>query len=108
MERAKLLCIHRFSHWHKIFPIDSLTVLEFLKEVVNELLELGMNLGLPLPVLKAIEKDFPNDTSMQRYELVSAWMSSSVEPPCWWHLVQALKTIDYSVMSAEIQKNYGE
>ena len=104
MEIAKLLSFHTFTPWHSLFPIDFLSVLHLLKDVVSDLYNFGLHLHIPCGVVKAIEEDFPNNTDRRRREIVTKWMSSTQNPPCWWHLVQALEKIDERVLAKDIQK----
>ncbi len=108
MELSKLQCMRKFAYWNSLFPIDFNTVLHVLRDIVRELYELGESLGGPRGVLEAIEADFPSDVSRRRRELVRWWMSSSKDPPCWWHLVQALKRIDENALAEEIRKDHCE
>ena len=107
MERSKLLCMRKFTHWHNVFPIDFITVAEYLKEVVEDLRYFGLQLDIPSGILNALLRDFPADTARRREEIVREWMSSSQEPPCWWHVVQALRKTDYTVLAEKIRQNNG-
>ena len=91
MERSKVLCFRIFSHWN---ILDFNTTLDLLQDIVQDLYKLGCFLGIPRSILDAIEADFPFDASRRRRELVRAWLGSSADPPCWWHLVVALRQID--------------
>ena len=93
MERSKLLCMRGFTLWYSLFPMDFKSVLHYIKDVVKELFMLGFHLGIPMGILNAIEVDNRTDVCKMRRELVKGWMSSSLEPPCWWHLVNGLCTV---------------
>ena len=108
MERSKLTCMRKLTHWDNLFPIDFGSVLHYLKDIVRPLFDLGLHLKIPRGVLEAIEEDHPSDTNRRRREVVRAWMSSSLDPPCWWHLVEALKEIDHGATANEIEKEHSE
>ena len=108
MERVRFLGLCKLTHWHNLFPMDFNVVLYHLRDIVQELYSLGIELGISRSVLGGLEADFPFSTGRRRQELVRIWLSSSVDSSCWWHLVQALWAIDYRVLSAELEKKYGE
>ena len=108
MERSKLSCMHKLTHWNSLFPIDFSTVLDCLKDIVKELYELGENLGAPRGILQGIEADFSSNVKRRRRELVRWWMSSSPDPPCWWLLVKALKGIDENALAEKIKSEHSE
>ena len=41
-------------------------------------------------------------------ETVSAWMNSSLDPPCWWHLAKALRDMEMGRLADEIERNHGQ
>ena len=92
MKREEIVCLRKFTHWDNLFPMDFEVVCRQLQGVVSDMCRLGLNLDLPMCDLKAIELNFPTDIEERRRQLVRQWFSK--DPPCWWHLVQALKTID--------------
>ena len=104
MDCSKLLCMRKLTLWDSLFPMDFTSVLLLLQDIVRELHTLGLHLGVPSGVLEAIEVDFPTNATRRREELVKAWMKSSLDPPSWWRLFQALKRIEHSVLAAKIEK----
>ena len=104
MKQECLLFLHRFSLWHSLFPIDTVSVLKCLENVSQDLCTFGVNLDLSAGILYAIENDYPNNTERQRIELVRRWLNSSLDP-CWWHLAQALRQIQEEVLAEEIERN---
>ena len=108
MERSKLLCLRNFTLWYSLFPMDFKSVLNYIKDIVKELYMLGLHLGIPKGTLDAIEADNPRDVGKVRRELVKGWMSSSLDPPCWWHLVNALRAARWSVLAEEIATEFGK
>ena len=108
LKRENLGIIHKLTLWNSLFPLDFASVLYKLQDIVQDLYRLGVNLSLPRHILDAIETDFPHSTERRRTELVRVWMSSSPDPPCWWHLVQALKLMDYRILAKEIETEYSE
>ena len=108
MKRSKLLCLLKFTLWHELFPIDFISVLGYIKEVFSELYDLGLHLGLPRDILDAVEADLRVDAKRSRRELVKGWMSSSPDPPCWWHLVEALHAAARGELASRISKNFSK
>ena len=102
MRRTEIMCLRKLIHWYSLFPIDFSTLLDHLCSIVSGLYDLGRYLGISCGLLDAIEADFPTDTSSRRRKLVRAWLNSSLDPPCWWHLVQALNRIDERVLAKKI------
>ena len=97
-----LLCMQRLTHWFSFFSIDSNSVLHYLQDVVD-LSKLGGHLGIPPETVIAAIMDPSSDISKGKSKLVKVWLSSSLDPPCWWHLVQALKGTDYTKIVAKIK-----
>ena len=108
LERENLDFLCKFTLWSSLFPLDFASVLHKLQGIVQDLYSLGVHLNLPRHLLDAIEADFSQSTERRRTELVRVWMSSSPDPPCWWHLVQALKLMDYRVLAKEIETEHGK
>ena len=108
LERENLDFLCKFTLWSSLFPLDFASVLHKLQGIVQDLYSLGVHLNLPRHLLDAIEVDFSQSTERRRTELVRVWMSSSPDPPCWWHLVEALKLMDYRVLAKEIETEHGK
>ena len=119
MERSKLLCMRKLTYWNSLFPIDITSVLHYLKDVVRELYHLGLHLKIAEGKLDAIDRDYPTDTEKidrdyptdtekRRRELVKERMNSSLEPPCWCQLVEALNKISRGVLAEEIEQEHSE
>jgi ankyrin repeat protein/GTPase SAR1 family protein len=102
LERKRIICLCK-SPWNSLFSLDYASVLQKLQIIVQDLYKLGVYLNIPRHLLDAIETDFPQSTERRRIELVRVWLSSSPDPPCWWHLVQALQQMDYRVLAKEIE-----
>ena len=103
LKRESLDFLRKLTLWNSLFPLDFASVLHMFQAIVQDLYRLGVNLSVPQHLLDAIEMDFPHSTDRRRTELVRVWMSSSPDPPCWWHLVQALELMDYRVLAKEIE-----
>ena len=108
MEISKLLSLRIFTHWHSLFPIDFLSIHHLLKNVVDKVYDLGLELKVPYHTLEALERNFSADVVKRRREMVKGWMSSTHHPPCWWHLVQALKRIGMNALAEEIQREHSK
>ena len=95
--------------WNSLFPLDFASVHHYLKDVVKEVYELFIHLGLPKSLVDTIEEKFPKNVERMRIELVDAWInSSSPDPPCWWQLVQALKRVKYGRLAQELETQYSK
>ena len=110
MERSKLLSLRNFTLWYSLFPMDFKSVLYYIKDIVRELYTLGLHLDIPQVVLDGIEAavDAHCVTDKERRELVKGWMSSSLDPPCWWHLVVALHAAERDTLAQKITKDHGK
>ena len=110
MECSRLLCLRSRTHWSSIFSIDLVCVIKHLIKFVDNLYELGLELKVPVHSLDVIFKDFPNSVEERRREVVRVWMSSSQEPPCWWHLTQALRSplVKRKDLAENIEDNFGK
>ena len=107
MECSKLFSVNSLSLVHIMFHIDLQSVLHHLKNIVQEVYDLGLQLKVPYHILEAMEEDFPTDVTRRKREMVKGWLTSS-DPPCWWHLVQALKKIGRSNIADEIEASYSK
>ena len=108
IKRSKLLCMRKLTHWDSLFPIEFITILQILKNLVKKMYDLGLELSIPQGVLDAIEEDHPTDTERRRRELVKGWINYSLDPPCWWHLAEALRKIDMGALANEIEEKYSK
>ena len=107
--RERIACLCRFTLWNSLFSLNFSSVHHYLKDVVKEMYELFIYLGLPKSSIDAIEANFPNNVDRRRIELVDTWMSSSSpDPPCWWQLVQALKKVKYGRLAQDLKTKYSK
>ena len=108
MECSKLLYLCNFTLWSSLFPMDLTSVLHYIKDIVEELYMLSLNLNIPKSTFDALESCYREDPDKMRRELVKGWMSSSLDPPCWWHLVNVLQDISWTVLAEEIATEFGK
>ena len=109
MERSKLLCLRNFTLWYSLFPMDFKSVLHYIKDIVEELYMLSLNLNIPKSTFDELEsRFFAEDPEKMRRELVKGWMTSSLDPPCWLHLINALLAISWTVLAEEIATEFGK
>ena len=111
MELPTYLSSLIFTHWHTIFPIDFVSVLHLLENVeVDKMFELCLNLFIPYHKVEALEINFhrPTDKGLMRREMVKEFMSFTHHPPCWWHLVHALKRMNMTLLAKEIQRKHSK
>ena len=109
LKRERIAHLSKFTLWNSLFSLDVASVNHYLKDVVNEMYVLFIHLDLPKTLLDTIEANFPNDLDRRRIELVDTWISSSSsDPPCWWHLVQALKKVKYGCLAQELETQYSK
>ena len=107
MKRSNFSCFRYLTLWNILFPIDTVSVLDYLKDVVRSLFLLGLNLDIPESIIEAIKENFPTDISRSRMEMVRWWISSQ-DPPCWWKLVQALRVVERGDIADAIETKYSE
>ena len=108
MQWAKISHLHQRSYWHVLFPITIASVLDYLKDIVDELYMLGLYLNVPSGILNDLDVNFPTDIDRRRRELVKGWLNSSAEPACWWRLVEALRKAQNIVLAEHIKETYGK
>ena len=107
MELTKLQWLRKFTCWEDLFPITCSEVLRTLEVVVDRIRDLGLCLGAPWEFLEKLNTNFPFDVDQRKRELVTWWMSSSQDPPCWWKLVEALQDAERSELAEEIKRKHG-
>ena len=105
MKFSKLFSVNSLNLLHVIFPIDLKSALHHLKNIVQEVYDLGLHLNVPYHILEAIRVNFPDDVDNRKREVVVEWMKSF---PCWWHLVQALKEIGREAIAEHIKESYSK
>ena len=105
---SKLFFANKLNFWLVMFPIDMESVLHHLMNIVDEVFDLGLHLKVPYHILKANEKDFPTDANRRKREMVNWWVNSSLDPPCWWHLVQALNSKGRKAFAKDIEDSYSK
>ena len=109
LKRERIACLSRFTLWNSLFSLDFSSVHHYLKDVVKEMYELFIHLGLSKSLLDTIEANFPNNVEKRRIELVDEWISSSLpDPPCWWQIVQALKKVKHGRLAQELETQYSK
>ena len=111
MERSRLFCMRKLTHWDTFIPIDFASVFRRVDKVeARYLYNLGLELNMLSNTLDDIFEDFQNDVGARRRKLVRVWLSSSLEPPCWWRLVQALKAdgVESAYLTEKIVESFGK
>ena len=113
MERSRLFCMRKMTHWDCLFPIDFRGVLRYLDEVEpRKLYDLGLELNILPKSLDDIFADNPSDVGARRRKLVRIWLSSSLDPPCWWHLVKAMESVALcsaaGYLAGQIRETFGK
>ena len=61
LKRERIACLSRFTLWNSLFSLDFSSVHHYLKDVVREVYQLFIHLGLPKSLLDTIEENFPNN-----------------------------------------------
>ena len=107
---SRFLFLLKLTLWNSFFPMEFLSILQYLKALVTDVYELGLELKVPVHVLETLSSDFPSDTGRRRRELVRVWLNSSLEPSCWWHLVRALRTdlVGREDLAQSIERDFGK
>lgn len=106
MEPTKLTFLSKLAHWHNFFPIDRTTVLKYLENVVADLEYFGLDLGLCPGAVDAIMEE-NTKCDRRKWEIVKRWMSSNKTPPCWWHLLKALRGRE-GKLARDIERKHGK
>ena len=107
--RERMAYLSKFTLWNSLFSLDIASVNHYLEEVVTEIYELFIHLGLPKCLLDTIEVNFRDNVNRRRIELIDTWIgSSSSDPPCWWQLVQALRKVKYGRLAQELETQYSK
>ncbi len=122
MERKKLLCMLKQTHWYALFPLDYTMILHYLEELnPKKVYSLGLLLKIRRCVLDAIDVDY-STTERRIREIVKTWMNSTRtlkrpclchppcqwRPPCWSDLVEALNDVEMGVLAGIIKDKYSE
>ena len=108
MSTKKLVFMHKRNYWYNLFPIDFFSFFQKLKEVGTKWHDLGLHLKLPCYKLDIIEEENPRNVERCLKKMISAWIDSSPDPPCWWHLAEALREIGLKRLADEIERSYGQ
>ena len=108
MSTKKLIFMHKRNYWYNLFPIDFFSFFQKLKEVGTKWHDLGLHLKLPCYKLDIIEEENPRNVEKCLKKMISAWIDSSPDPPCWWHLAEALREIGLKRLADEIERSYGQ
>ena len=108
MSAKKLVFMHKRNYWYNLFPIDFFSFFQKLKEVGTKWHDLGLHLKLPCYKLDIIEEENPRNVEKCLKKMISAWIDSSPDPPCWWHLAEALREIGLKRLADEIERSYGQ
>ena len=106
MPCSKVLWLRKLVHWYTLFPIAFSDVLDGLGNIVSETYDLGLQL-LPYNAIETVQVNHPNDVKARKREVVKEWLDSTSTLPCWWHLVQALRTIERPAIAAAIEEKHG-
>ena len=108
MSTKKLVFMHKRNYWYNLFPIDFFSFFQKLKEVGTKWHDLGLHLKLPCYKLDIIEEENPRNVEKCLKKMISAWIDSSPDPPCWWHLAEALREMGLKRLADEIERSYGQ
>ena len=107
MSCKKLTFIRKLIYWYSLFPIEFFPVFQLLDKISAKWHDLGLYLCLPKNTLDVIQEENPS-VQKRLKEMVSAWMNSSIDPPCWWHLAKALRDMEMGRLADEIEGNHGQ
>jgi hypothetical protein len=91
LKRARLMHFRKLTYWNDFFPMQLESILRYLQDLVTEVYETGLELKVPVHCLETLCTNYPTDVSKRRKEMVREWLNTSLDPPCWWHLVRALR-----------------
>ena len=108
MSCEKVMYMRQLTYWSSLFPIDFPPVYQLLEGVSAKWYVLGLHLHLPKNKLDVIEEENPKSVENCLRGMVSAWMHFFSDPPCWWHLILALREIGKGGLTTEVESKYGE
>ena len=108
MSCEKVMYMRQLTYWSSLFPIDFPPVFQLLEGVSAKWYVLGLHLHLPKNKLDVIEEENPKSVENCLRGMVSAWMHFSLDPPCWWRLILALREIGKGGLTTEVESKYGE
>ena len=86
-------------------PVPEVCDLDSELHEVTDWIPLGLHLGITLPELKTIEKNYPNDLSRHRIEMFEKWQKKMT--PTWSAVVQALMGIGMRRLASELAQKHG-
>lgn len=106
---SRLLCMRKPTHWESLFPITLDSVLTYLKNVhIDRLHTFGVGLRIPDGVIEEIEASFPHEVYRMKTEVLKRWIKSSLDFPCWWDLIEALKDAEKTTIAVKIMSEHGK
>ena len=88
-----------------LYPVPEVRDLDSELHEVTDWIPLGLHLGIKLPELKTIEKNYPNDLSRHRIEMFEEWQKKVT--PTWSAVVQALVVIGMRRLASELAQKHG-
>ena len=88
-----------------LFPVPEIHDLDCELHEVIDWIPLGLQLGIKLPELKIIEKNYPNDLKRHRIEMFEEWQKKVF--PTWSAVVQALDDIGMRRLASELARKHG-
>ena len=107
MSCKRFVFMRKLIYWYSLFPIEFFPVFQLLNKISAKWHDLGLYLCLPKNILDVIQEE--NSSVQKRLkEMVSAWMNSSLDPPCWWQLAKALRDMEMGRLADEIERNHGQ
>ena len=69
---------------------------------------LGLELGIPMGKLDAIERNYPHDVEMKRDKVIQCWMSSPSLQASWPSFVDALQSMYYTNAARKIAEEHSK
>ena len=93
----------------QIFPLDENVIFGFIKSLIGEWRSVGRALDLPSHVLEEIAANNPHNVRGCMMTIISQWMNaSSTDPPSWWILTKALRSLQQNGVVQKISSDYGK
>ena len=86
-------------------PVPEVRDLDCELYEVTDWIPLGLRLGIKLPEMKIIEKNYPNDLKRHRIEMFEEWQKKVT--PTWSAVVQALDEIGMRRLASELAQKHG-
>ena len=98
---------HSQSTGQQLTVDDLHALMEELNDVRAKWYNIGVQLGVSVGTLDAIEKQYSDPSDCLR-KTITTWLQTRVPPPTWTNIVQALRSsvVDEARLAADLEQKY--